>query len=72
MSINVTTITAAIASSSGSRTCFVCEERITDRTLLVNFSTYNTQRVVDQIALHPACARQLSDTINACSGVIRL
>lgn len=60
-----TIITASTAASSGTRTCFVCEERITDRTLLIDFSTHDTQRAVNQIAVHLSCAGRLADTIRA-------
>lgn len=70
MNSNVT-INTVHASSSG-YLCFVCEEPITDRTLLVNFSSFEASRSVNQIALHCECARDLADKILASSGVIRL
>lgn len=58
-------ITAALASSSGSRDCFSCGRRLTDRTVMISFPE-------DRMVLCVECARELADAINACSGVIKL
>lgn len=56
------TITTSIASSSGSRTCLVCSERITDRTMIVEFRTQDKRT---DITLHLFCAGQLWNALDA-------
>jgi hypothetical protein len=65
--VNKTTIEVSRYSSSGSRTCFICEEKITDITFIVKFKTEEKGeeviRSTDQITLHRKCAIDLIDQL---------
>jgi len=65
MKTGKTSITTYLASSSGSRFCFVCEERITDRSLVLKFRETDDAavRVVSEIAMHPICAAYLKENL---------
>lgn len=58
-----TIISPCIASSSGSRHCLVCEEKIQNRTIVVDFFTADqfgeVDRGSDQFVCHPDCALEL-------------
>lgn len=69
--MNKTEIRVDRYSSSGSRTCLVCEEKITDVTYMVRFKTEDNigeivDRAVDQITLHKKCATELVYLIGDC------
>lgn len=47
----------SLATSSGTRSCDACEQRITNRTILLYYT------VKDSFALHPECARKFAISI---------
>lgn len=57
-SIGIATHTA---SSSGSRDCLICKERITDRTLVVNL--VSDSGPTGQFTFHMICARDFAESI---------
>jgi hypothetical protein len=56
--MEITKITTAIATSSGTRECLVCGEKITDRTFLLGFGAPDSD-IRSEITLHLFCAGQL-------------
>jgi len=59
-----TSITSYLASASRTRTCFVCEEVIDSRTVVLQFKESDGQvRLVNEIAMHPECASYLKESL---------
>jgi hypothetical protein len=58
----MTKIQTAIATASGTRSCLVCGEKITDRTFLVGFAAPNSD-IRSEVTLHVFCAGQLWQAI---------
>lgn len=69
--MELTKIQTAIATASGTRSCLVCGEKITDRTLLVGFAA-PVSDIRSEIALHTSCGLQLWQAIGDEIGAVKL